>query len=576
MTRDGDTSAPLTVHYVVSGTAIAGADYQALSGAVLIAAGAATAPITVTPIDDALLESNETVVLALSAGGGYGVGSPATASIAVVSDDLPPDLVILSTAAPATGGADANIVVTDTTKNQGTGSAAASATGFYLSVNTSFEASDVFLGSRPVAQLGPSATHAASTSLRIPAATVPGSYYVIAKSDWDAQVPEGVETNNIKATASIKIGPDLVISALTTPAGAVAGGTFSVTDTTANQGGGGAGPTATRFYLSVNSSLDATDVLLGSRDVPALGPAASHAGSAVLTLPAATPGGTLLRDCQADGGKTVAETSETNNNRANSSVQGRCRPGRERARRARDRRAQQHDQRERLDQESEPRSLRARRPPDSICPPTRCWTPPTSSSARDRWIRWGPASRRPGRHRCRFRRGRRPAATTSWPRPIGPARCWRVTSPTTPVSRTSASEPTSRSAPGRRRPRPVPAAVSASPRRRRTGRRHRAGLDHEVSTCRPIRSLDASDVLLGSRPVLALIRGRGSGRFGAGDHSGADGTPLVLHPCGGGRRQHDRGGAREQQHQRALDLGDRASWTLSVDHTAPQRPSVAL
>ena len=37
----------------------------------------------------------------------------------------------------------------------------------------------------------------------------------------------------------------------------------------------------TRFYLSVNSTLDATDVLLGSRDVPALGPAASHAGSVV-------------------------------------------------------------------------------------------------------------------------------------------------------------------------------------------------------------------------------------------------------------------------------------------------------
>ena len=104
-----------------------------------------------------------------------------------------------------------------------------------------------------------------ATSLRIPAATVPGLYYVIARSDWDAQVPEGVETNNVKSTASIKIGADLAISALTTPAGAVAGGTFNVTDTTANQGGGGAGPTATRFYLSVNSTLDATDVLLGSR-----------------------------------------------------------------------------------------------------------------------------------------------------------------------------------------------------------------------------------------------------------------------------------------------------------------------
>ena len=89
-----------------------------------------------------------------------------------------------------------------------------------------------------------------------------------------------METNNVKATATIKIGPDLTVSALTMPASAVAGGSFSVTDTTQNLGGGGAAATATRFYLSVNSSLDASDVLLGSRDVPALGPAASHAGSA--------------------------------------------------------------------------------------------------------------------------------------------------------------------------------------------------------------------------------------------------------------------------------------------------------
>ena len=39
VTRDGDTSAPLTVHYVVSGTAIAGADYQALSGSGAVRGG---------------------------------------------------------------------------------------------------------------------------------------------------------------------------------------------------------------------------------------------------------------------------------------------------------------------------------------------------------------------------------------------------------------------------------------------------------------------------------------------------------------------------------------------------------
>ena len=45
------------------------------------------------PIDDALMESNELVVVTLTAGAGYGVGGGATASVAIVSDDLPPDLI---------------------------------------------------------------------------------------------------------------------------------------------------------------------------------------------------------------------------------------------------------------------------------------------------------------------------------------------------------------------------------------------------------------------------------------------------------------------------------------------------
>jgi subtilisin family serine protease/subtilase family serine protease len=319
VTRDGDPAVPLTVQYVVSGSAIAGTDYQALSGSVQFAPGAATATIPVVPIDDALLESNELVVVTLTMGAGYGIGG-GTASVAIVSDDLPPDLIVLSAKGPTVGGADADVVVTDTTGNQGTGTAAASATGFYLSTNTTLDAADVFLGSRPVPQLAPSATSAASTTLRVPASTTTGSYYVLAKGDWDGQVPESSETNNLRATSGIKIGPDLTVSAVTVPGSAAAGGSFNASDTTQNLGGGRAAATSTRFYLSVNSSLDASDPLIGSRDVPELAAGVSHAGSAVLTLPAATPGGVYYVIAQADGGKTLAESSEINNNRVSSSL----------------------------------------------------------------------------------------------------------------------------------------------------------------------------------------------------------------------------------------------------------------
>jgi subtilase family serine protease len=316
VTRDGDASAPLSTQYVVSGSAIAGADYQPLPGIVSFGAGAATATITVVPIDDELLESNEQVVVTLSAGSGYGVGGAGTASVSIVSDDLPPDLNVSAASAPSIGGADADLVVTDTTRNQGTGVASASTTGFYLSSNSSFDASDVFLGSRPVPRLLPGETNAGSITLRIPASAVTGTYYLLVKSDWDAKVPENVETNNVKASGSIKIGPDMVVSAVTVPASAAVGVAFSISETTLNQGGGRATATTTRFFLSTNPSLDAADVLLASHDVPELAAGASDAGSTSVTVPASTPGGSYYVIATADGPKALGETNESNNNKS--------------------------------------------------------------------------------------------------------------------------------------------------------------------------------------------------------------------------------------------------------------------
>ena len=89
MTRGGDLSQPLTVHYSVSGNATAGVDYVALGGTVAFPANENTAYITIAPRDDATLESNETVSVTLQAGLGYSlIGAAAsTGSVSLVSDD---------------------------------------------------------------------------------------------------------------------------------------------------------------------------------------------------------------------------------------------------------------------------------------------------------------------------------------------------------------------------------------------------------------------------------------------------------------------------------------------------------
>jgi hypothetical protein len=101
VSRTGPTTAALTVAYSVAGTASAGGDYTPLSGSVVIPAGAASANVTVTPINDTAIEANETVVLSLTAGAGYTVGAPATATVTIASDDGPPTVTIAATTATA-------------------------------------------------------------------------------------------------------------------------------------------------------------------------------------------------------------------------------------------------------------------------------------------------------------------------------------------------------------------------------------------------------------------------------------------------------------------------------------------
>lgn len=101
ITRSGSTSAALTVNFSVSGTATAGTDYGALASPVTIPAGASSAVLTVTPLDDALVEGDETVVVTLANSVAYTVGSPSTATVTIADDDTLPTITISATDAVA-------------------------------------------------------------------------------------------------------------------------------------------------------------------------------------------------------------------------------------------------------------------------------------------------------------------------------------------------------------------------------------------------------------------------------------------------------------------------------------------
>jgi subtilisin family serine protease/subtilase family serine protease len=223
------------------------------------------------------------------------------------------DLVISSFTAPAFGAPASAIAVTETTTNQGAGAAGGSQTRFYLSTNVTFDSGDTLLpGGREIAALAGGASSTGGSTVTLPAGLTAGTYYLFARADADQTVLEATETNNT-IQRMIQIGSDLVVSALTVPAKGGAGQPLTITETTSNTGAAPAGATVTRFYLSVNASLDSSDTMIGSRTVPALASSASSAVTTTLTIPAATASGTYSLIAKSDADGAIPETSETNN-----------------------------------------------------------------------------------------------------------------------------------------------------------------------------------------------------------------------------------------------------------------------
>jgi subtilase family serine protease len=86
---------------------------------------------------------------------------------------------------------------------------------------------------------------------------------------------------------------------------------------TVNNGGGTAGGSITRIYLSADTSLDASDIRLTSRTVPSLVPNATASATGVsVTIPAGVTTGSKYFLAVADATNVVVEADETNNRRA--------------------------------------------------------------------------------------------------------------------------------------------------------------------------------------------------------------------------------------------------------------------
>ncbi|MEQ8791449.1 MAG: Ig-like domain-containing protein [Pirellulaceae bacterium] len=81
------------IGYSVGGTAMSGSDYDYLSGYVTIFSGSSSATVDLTPYSDMETEGDETVVLSLTSGSGYTVGSSSSATV-TIEDAAAPEVTV--------------------------------------------------------------------------------------------------------------------------------------------------------------------------------------------------------------------------------------------------------------------------------------------------------------------------------------------------------------------------------------------------------------------------------------------------------------------------------------------------
>ncbi|GGK57354.1 hypothetical protein GCM10011405_01820 [Rufibacter glacialis] len=227
------------------------------------------------------------------------------------------DLIVQDAAlSPTSLLAGATTTATSKISNQGSVSAASSTMGYYLSANTTLEASDVALTTTTGGALAGSASADKSVTLTIPAGTTAGNYYVLFVADPANEVTEGTENNNVSSVA-LTVLPQTVDLVLQTPTlsvtSLVTGGSVTATTIIRNAGTVSSSASNVGYYLSTNTTFDATDVALGTSTGGALAAGATAEKTASLTIPATTAPGNYYVLFVADPAGEVTESNETNN-----------------------------------------------------------------------------------------------------------------------------------------------------------------------------------------------------------------------------------------------------------------------
>lgn len=221
------------------------------------------------------------------------------------------ELTVSALSAPASAKTGETISVANTLATTA-GSSPSSYMEFYLSTDSAITAADRYLAGRTVAALTAGGSSSATSSVKIPADILPGTYYLGALADPYNAVREANETDNTRAVQLTVVGGDLTVTSLSGPLSALSGATMGVANTVRSAGGAVPGFDVT-FYLSTDAAITPSDTYLGTRFVSGLAIDATSTATTNLKLPADLVGGRYYLGAIVDDDNMIPETNEGNN-----------------------------------------------------------------------------------------------------------------------------------------------------------------------------------------------------------------------------------------------------------------------
>ncbi|MFD1873462.1 CARDB domain-containing protein [Hymenobacter bucti] len=251
------------------------------------------------------------------------LNNTAAAPLTVLAQTPRVDLALTDVSAPAPRPVTVSMpfYVKNRVQNLGRTVAIASQMGYYFSADATLSPDDALLGTAPAEMALIDKYIVAQTELTLPPGTALGTYYLLSVADYDDQVIEDNEQNNVFAQRLTVVPPTTNVGFESTrtvaPTQPMAGGSLYVRCSAQNKGSSVVDSVGVGYYLSADATLSPDDVLLDQLPVgPLLVWAFTNYSlpiSRTLTVPVGTPPGKRYLLLVADPRNQLAESDETDN-----------------------------------------------------------------------------------------------------------------------------------------------------------------------------------------------------------------------------------------------------------------------